>query len=179
MNNSTIAFNFASSNNIWTLCSVCGVSPCVCTYISPIGTFPAPVLSFPGISSYTSSSNTTSGVYPSMIFIFNEAKEITTELPLTFLYDSLYTKSLKLPLKFSACFVKVGELVDYVSLYPLIFSAYEGQEKELSFHIITSILNKKFEGDSIFLEGVVTKKITDNLSLVQLIQRVNDFFKEI
>ena len=108
---------------------------------------------------------------------FKEVKEITTDIELIYeLQDYFTSTDLKLPAKFSDCFLKVGD--KWSPLYPLIFSAFVDEEKTISFHLITNITDKTFEGDKVVLKGVTTAKIADNLTLLQLTQRIHDYFKE-
>lgn len=106
---------------------------------------------------------------------FKGIKEITTDQELIYELDSFSGGSLKLPSKFSDCFLKVEN--NWFPTYPLIFSAFENDSEKLSFHIVREIEDKKFEGDSVVLKYIKTSKIEDNLTLVQLCQRTKDFFK--
>lgn len=109
--------------------------------------------------------------------LLKELKEITTDSELTYDWNDGYgAYDLKLPAKFGDCFLKVGN--EWSSLYPLIFSAYEHDAKELSFHIVVGISDKAFDGDKVVLKSANIAKISDNLTLLQLTQRVRDFFKE-
>jgi hypothetical protein len=106
-----------------------------------------------------------------------EIKEITTDSELIYEWDgSSFKFNMKLPVKFSDCFLKVR--AGWSPLYPLIFSALENDEKTASFHLIVGIIDKKFEGDNRVFTSVTTTKIEDNLTLLQLTQRVRDYFKE-
>ena len=121
----------------------------------------------------------TNGTWTSTTWLGNnsykEVKEITTDSDLTYEWTGI-NANLTLPAKFSDCFLKVGS--SWVSLYPLIFSAYENDSKELSFHIVTAISGKEFEGDKVVLRSVITMKIEDNLSLIQLAERTKEYFKD-
>jgi hypothetical protein len=130
--------------------------------------------------------NTTIGGQQSTVFPVNgiwtipqpllkELKEITTDGELTYVWNG-GSCDMRLPAKFGDCFLKVGTA--WSPLYPLIFSAFENDEKAISFHLIINVQDKTFEGDQVVLKGVVTTKIEDNLTLLQLTSRVRDFFKE-
>jgi hypothetical protein len=106
---------------------------------------------------------------------FKNIKEITTDSELEYYWD-ISVFNMKLPGKFSDCFLKVG--YRWSPLYPLIFSANEGDSDKVSFHVVLDITDKIFEGDKVILKGVTTAKIEDNLTLLQLTERVNQFFKK-
>jgi hypothetical protein len=108
-------------------------------------------------------------------FYFKEVKEITTDNELTYEWNGV-SFDIRLPQKFSDCFLKVG--YGWVPLYPLIFSAFEGDSKEMSFHLVTAILDKVFEGDNVILKSVTSIKIEDNLTLLQLTNRTKEYFQE-
>jgi len=106
---------------------------------------------------------------------FKNVKEITTDIELIYEWsDSSF--NMKLPAKFGDCFLKVG--YTWSPLYPLIFSAIENDSKELSFHLVTGITDKSFEGDTVILKSVTSTKIEDNLTLLQLAEKVRNHFKE-
>jgi hypothetical protein len=108
-------------------------------------------------------------------FYFKEVKEITTDNELTYEWNGV-SFDMHLPQKFSDCFLKVG--YNWSPLYPLIFSAFDGDSKEMSFHLVTAILDKMFEGDNVILKSVTSIKIEDNLTLLQLTNRTKEYFKE-
>lgn len=104
---------------------------------------------------------------------FKEVKEITTDEVLVYEWNG-GTFDMTLPAKFTDCFLKVG--YSWSPLYPLIFSAYENDSKELSFHLVTGIIDRVFNGDKIILKSVTTTKIEDNLTLMQLSERCKNYF---
>jgi hypothetical protein len=106
--------------------------------------------------------------------LLKDIKEITTDEVLEYVWTDQF--DLKLPQKFSDCFLKVG--YTWSPLYPIIFSGFMNDEKEISFHIVTSITDKIFEGDKVVLKGITTVKIEDNLTLIQLSQRTTKYFKD-
>ena len=106
---------------------------------------------------------------------FKEVKEITTDEVLVYEWNG-GSFDMTLPAKFTDCFLKVG--YSWSPLYPLIFSAFENESKEISFHLVTGIIDKTFEGDKVILKSVTTTKIEDNLTLMQLTNRVKEYFKE-
>ena len=106
---------------------------------------------------------------------FKEVKEITTDNELNYEWDG-QSFEMKLPAKFSDCFLKVG--YTWSPLYPLIFSAYENASKVMSFHLVIGIIDKIFEGDKVVLKSVTTTKIEDNLTLLQLTNRVRQYFED-
>lgn len=106
---------------------------------------------------------------------FKEVKEITTDEVLVYEWNG-GSFDMTLPAKFTDCFLRVG--YTWSPLYPLIFSAYENDSKELSFHLVTGIIDRVFNGDKIILKSVTTTKIEDNLTLIQLTERANQYLKK-
>jgi hypothetical protein len=106
---------------------------------------------------------------------FKDVKEITTDSDLRCELDGSLLH-MHLPSKFNDCFLKVGHV--WSPLYPLIFSAFENDSKEMSFHLVTAISDKTFDGDDVVLKSVTTIKIEDNLTLIQLSQRAQEYFKD-
>jgi len=102
-------------------------------------------------------------------------REVTTDIELNYILEGFAYGLLKLPSKFTDCFLKVGE--KYSPLYPLIVSAFEGDAAELSFYVVTEISGKRFEGDVVVLEGVHFGKVDDNLTLLQLCESTKNYFK--
>lgn len=162
---------FSNLNQIIVRCFTCGMSyqmgtNHLCVYSVPCqpstntGTTIGTNITFPG--------------YPVLVSL-KEVKEITTDAELIYEWNG-NTYDMKLPTKFSDCFLKVG--YTWSPLYPLIFSALENDSKEMSFHIVVGISDKVFEGDKVILKSVTTTKIEDNLTLLQLSERTNQFFKK-
>jgi hypothetical protein len=106
---------------------------------------------------------------------FKDVKEITTDSELSYGWNGS-SFDMKLPQQFNDCFLKVG--YKYSPLYPLIFSAFENDNKTISFHLVLDITDKTFDGDKVVLKSVTTTKIEDNLTLLQLTERCRNFFKD-
>lgn len=127
----------------------------------------------PSNSTYTWT--TTTNIYPTLK-TFTKIREITTDEELAYDFNGT-ALDIKLPISFSDCFLKVGYV--WSPLYPLIFSAYENDSKELSFHLVVGITDKTFiEGDLVILKDITTAKIEDNLVLVQLTERARAYLKK-
>lgn len=125
-----------------------------------------------GVPTYT---GTTTSTWTAILPKFVEVKEITTDIELIYEWNGS-TFDMRLPDKFSDCFLKVG--ASWSPLYPLIFSAIKNDEKELSFHLVVGIMDKTFEGGKVILKSVTTTKIEDNLTLMQLANQTKSFFKK-
>jgi hypothetical protein len=132
---------------------------------------------YPTLTTTTGTTYPITGRFWNSPSIFKEVKELTTDEELIFIVvDNFTMNNLKLPAKFSDCFLKVG--TTWSPLYPLIFSALENDNKEISFHLVTEISDKVFEGDNVILKSVSTSKIEDNLTLLQLCERTKAYFKK-
>jgi|SRR5579859_4014510 len=131
-------------------------------------------------TNYPTWTNTTTTSFPTWHLspTLKEVKEITTDSELIYEWDGISSTGfhMKLPAKFSDCFLKVGYA--WSPLYPLIFSAYENDSKEMSFYLVRDISDKIFEGNKVVLKSVTTTKIEDNLTLMQLTQRVRQYFED-
>lgn len=130
--------------------------------------------SFPPVTGTGITSTGSFGIW-NLASNFKEVKEITTDSELTYEWGNT-SFHLNLPQQFSDCFLKVG--YSWSPLYPLIFSAYENDSKELSFHLVVGITEKVFEGGKVILKGVSTTKIEDNLTLMQLTNRTRQYFED-
>ena len=153
--------------------SFCG--QCLQSYNPAFGHYCSAIQTSPNITwpPYTTGTSTwTTNFNP---IIFKEVKEIITDSELIYEWSGS-SFNIKLPTKFSDCFLKIG--YTWSPLYPLIFSAFENDSKELSFHLVVGIMDKVFEGDQVILKSVTTVKIEDNLTFVQLCERTKEFFKE-
>lgn len=118
-------------------------------------------------------------IIPAISPVLKDVKEITTDAEIDYFFDSFVTITLKLPLKFTDCFIKVGTC--FVSLYPLLLSALETQDQTNFvpvFYLVKEINDKTFEGDLVVLKDVKLAKVEDNLILMQMAALTSQYFKK-
>lgn len=158
--------NTAPIQQTFYMCSNCGASYLINTTHTCYST---------GTTLYPTTGTSTGTSWVQQVLL-KQIKEITTDLELELEYIWNGTFELKLPIKFSDCFLKIG--YSWSPLYPLIFSAFESDSTEMSFHLVRDITDKVFEGDKVVLKSITTIKIEDNLTLLQLCERTKEFFKD-